>query len=394
MVPAYFYILEEMPLLPNGKINKKELINFEIQKTGNENRIIVKPASNYEDVLYTIWKKILGIEIISTEDNFFELGGHSILAAQMFNEFENATGIKIPLAALFKFQTIKEIVQNIHSDLFKSGWTPLIEIKKNSKEKNIFLVHGAEGNILLYRELAEYLDSGYSVYGLQARGLNGAGYISETIEEMAADYIEAIKKVQPSGPYNVGGYCMGGTIAYEIAQQLTLNGDKVNNLFLIETYNACFNCASDKHEGESNALVENIKFHFDNIKKLSGSDKVKFIRQKSEVLKRRTFAKINSFSDAMGFNLKDDPGTSKLTFKVRDINDKAQMDYTPETYSGKTVLLRPRVSYSAEPDPDFGWKDLINGEFKVYNLDLAPRGMLIEPFVKETAAIISNELSV
>ncbi len=393
MVPAYFNIIDEMPLLPNGKINKKELANYEIQKTNDENRIIVKPANQFEEVLYSIWKKILGIEIISTEDNFFELGGHSILAAQIFNEFETATGIKIPLASLFRFQTIKEIVQSIQSDSFKSGWTRLIEIKKGSANKNLFLIHGAEGNVLLYRELAKYLDTDYSVFGLQARGLNGSGYISETIEEMAIDYIEAIKKVQPSGPYNMGGYCMGGTIAYEMAHQLTLNGDKVDNLFLIETYNACFSCDNIELKNHHNELIENIKFHFDNVKKLNGSDKIKFISQKAEVFKRRAVAKINSVSNSIGIKINDEPGTSKSTFKVRDINDKAQVDYAPGPYTGKTILLKPKVSYTSEPDPDFGWRDLVNGEFKVYNLDLAPRGMLVEPFVKETAAIISREIN-
>ena len=393
MVPSYFNFIDKMPLLPNGKINRKELANYEIQKTNDEKRLIVKPENHYEEILVNIWKKILGLEIISTEDNFFELGGHSILAAQMFNEFETAAGIKIPLAALFKYQTIKEIVQSIQSDSFKSGWTPLIEIKKGITNKKIFLIHGAEGNVLLYRELAKYLDPGYSVFGLQARGLNGAGYVSETIEEMAIDYIEAIKKVQPAGPYNIGGYCMGGTIAYETAQQLILNGEKVDNLFLIETYNACFNSGNAQPENHSSEMIENIKFHFENVKKLSGSDKVKFIGQKAVVFKRRAFAKINSVTDALGIKHQDNPGTSGLTFKVRDINDKAQMDYMPESYSGKTILLRPKVSYNSEPDPNFGWKELLNGDFKVYNLDLAPRGMLVEPFVKETAAIISKELS-
>lgn len=163
MVPSYFNFIDKMPLLPNGKINRKELANYEIQKTNDEKRLIVKPENHYEEILVNIWKKILGLEIISTEDNFFELGGHSILAAQMFNEFETTAGIKIPLAALFKYQTIKEIVQSIQSDSFKSGWTPLIEIKKGITSKKIFLIHGAEGNVLLYRELAKYLDPGYSV---------------------------------------------------------------------------------------------------------------------------------------------------------------------------------------------------------------------------------------
>ena len=103
-------------------------------------------------------------------------------------------------------------------------------------------------------------------------------------------------------------------------------------------------------------------------------------------------ARLNSVYDKLGFELNKEEGASKLTFKVRDSNDKAQENYIPENYTGKTVLLRPVVSYTSEPDPDFGWRHLALGNFIVYNLDLAPRGMLVEPFVKETAEIITKEL--
>ena len=186
---------------------------------------------------------------------------------------------------------------------------------------------------------------------------------------------------------------MGGTIAYEIAQKLYKSGDEVKNLFLIETYNVCFLESNICADNTDRAKIENIKFHFYNIKRLNGSDKVKFISQKADVFKRRTLARINSVSDKMGIHVKTESGLSKAMFRVRDINDKAQTEYKPEVYNGKTVLLKPIISYSSEPDPNFGWDKLIKGKYKVYNLDLAPRGMLIEPYVVETAAIISKELS-
>lgn len=392
MVPLYFIPIESLPLLPNGKVNRKELEKFDTNTITNDIRDIKRPENKNEEILLNIWKKLLNVESISTDDNFFDIGGHSILAAQMFTELEKVTGKRIPLATLFKAQTIAELANVIEKESLELKWSPLVKIKKGKPDApNLFLVHGAEGNVLLYRDLANYLSPDCTIYGLQSRGLNGSGYIPASIEEMAVDYIEAIKNVQPDGPYNIGGYCMGGTIAYEIAQELYKAGDEVKNLFLIETYNICFN-ENQFIVSSGSEKIENIKFHFNNVKRLSGSDKTKFLTQKAKVLKRRTIARLNFVSSKVGISITNNQGTSKATFKVRDINDKAQTEYKPEVYNGKTVLLKPMISYSSEPDPNFGWDKLIKGKYKVYNLDLAPRGMLIEPYVVETAAIISKEI--
>lgn len=392
MVPPFFVYMESLPLTPNGKIDRKELERLntiEIHKA----KALIKPKDLLEEKLVQIWQKLLCLKEISTDDNFFELGGHSILAAQMFAELEKETGKKIPLATLFKHQTISEIADTIHSDEWRENWSPLVLIKEGDEKAPLFLIHGAEGNVLLYRDLAGHLDDAQPVYGLQSRGLNGSDYAPESIEEMAYDYIEAIKKVQPEGPYNLGGYCLGGTIAFEIAQQLMVKGEEIKNLFLIETYNECVSLFTNSFGDRTKEKIENLRFHFENLKSLNGSDKKIFLKHKAEIATRRTFARINSLSSKMGFKTNEDPETSAATRTLRELNDSAQTKYIPESYKGKTILLKPKVSFSCEPDENFGWKDFIQGEFKVYNLDLAPRGMLMEPFVEETAAIISKEMN-
>src|SRR5258708_36944968 len=91
----------------------------------------------------------------------------------------------------------------------------------------LFLSHGAEGNVLLDRNLARYLGPDQPVYGLQSQGLNGDGRLNTTIQEMASQYLKEIMTVQSHGPYFLGGYCFGGAIAFEMAQQLTPLGEKV-----------------------------------------------------------------------------------------------------------------------------------------------------------------------
>ncbi|MGQ9848379.1 MAG: thioesterase domain-containing protein, partial [Bacteroidales bacterium] len=336
---------------------------------------------------------LLGITGIGIDDNFFEIGGHSILAAQMLADFEKQTGKRIPLAEMFTAQTIRQLAGIVENESIKLKWSPLVEIKKgDSSLTPLFLIHGAEGNVLLYKDLVNRLNANRPIYGLQAKGLDGKNLFNYTIEEMAEDYIRAIKSVQPSGPYNLGGYCMGGSVAYEIALRLNARGERVANVFLLETYNACTLDQNQLSKTRIRDKIENIKFHFDNVKSLSGKEKITFIKKKAETAIKRTGARINKFASDFGLsNISE--SASYLTLTLRDINDKAQMEYSPSKYKGKVVLLRPKVSFATEPDAKFGWGDFIEGELKVYNLENAPRGMLTEPFVKHTAQIIESELN-
>lgn len=391
MIPSLIIPIEDLPLTPNNKIDKKALAAKEItavvSHTSNS-----KPENETQKILLEIWETLLGIPGIGIDDNFFEIGGHSILAAQMLADFEKQTGKRIPLAEMFTAQTIRQLAGIVEKETINLKWTPLVEIKKGeSALAPLFLIHGAEGNVLLYRDLANRLNSNITVYALQAKGLDGKNSFNYSIEEMAEDYIPAIKSVQPSGPYHIGGYCMGGSVAYEIAMRLTARGEQVANVFLLETYNACTLDHNHLRKTRVKEKIENIKFHFDNVKSLSGKEKITFIKRKTETAIKRTGARINKLAANIGLSNKGE-SASYLTLTLRDINDKAQMEYSPLKYKGKVVLLRPKISFATEPDPKFGWGDFVEGELKVYNLDNAPRGMLTEPFVKHTAQIIESEL--
>ncbi|AFH50187.1 Nonribosomal peptide synthetase DhbF [Ignavibacterium album JCM 16511] len=392
MIPALIIPIEQFPLTPNNKVDKKTLAEKDISGIISYTSS-AKAETENQKTLVQIWENLLGITGIGIDDNFFELGGHSILAAQMLANFEKATGKKIPLAEMFTSQTIRQLSAIIEAEKSKMKWSPLVEIRKGDVAlPPLFLIHGAEGNIFLYRDLAKRLNSNRTVYGIQARGLNGEDHIHQSIEEMAADYIKAIKSVQSKGPYHIGGYCMGGSVAYEMALQLSKNGDEVANVFLLETYNACLLESEELKKNRIKEKIENIKFHFVNVNSLSGKEKIAFIQSKAETALKRTSARISKLSSSLG--LADNNESKKhITLTLREINDNAQMRYSPGNYKGKVVLLKPKVSFATESDPKFGWGDFVEGGLKIYNLDVAPRGMLSEPFVKQTSGIIDSEMS-
>ena len=145
-------------------------------------------------------------------DNFFELGGHSLLAARLFAQIEKLTGKNLPLATLFQAPTIDGISALLRREGRGSSWSSLVAIKPTGDRSPFFCVHAAGGNVLGYRSLASRLDPDQPVYGLQARGLDGADVPLESVEEMAAQYVREVRALQPAGPYYLGGACFGRTM--------------------------------------------------------------------------------------------------------------------------------------------------------------------------------------
>ena len=163
------------------------------------------------------------------------------------------------------------------------SWSSLVPIRASGSKKPLFLVHGAEGNILLYREVTQHLGPDQPVYGLQSQGLNGDGRFLTTVEEMASHYLKEILEAQPHGPYFLGGYCLGGTIAYEMAQQLTALGEKVEVVFMLDTCNFASVSPSKVSWLEPLHFLQNLWFHAANIFSLGAKDRKKFLRQKVDV---------------------------------------------------------------------------------------------------------------
>ena len=187
--------------------------------------------------LARIWQEELGVEVVGPDQNFFDLGGDSSLAVRMFSQVEKMFGVKLPLATLYDAPTIEELAVILRGEASNHRWSPLVPIQVVGSRPHFFCVHGAGGTVLMYRELSQHLGDDQPFYGLQSHGLDGSCPPLHRVEEMAAIYVREIRKVQPQGPYFVGGYCMGGTVAYEVAQQLYEQGETVALLALFDTMN-------------------------------------------------------------------------------------------------------------------------------------------------------------
>jgi amino acid adenylation domain-containing protein len=240
MIPAVFVQLEALPLTPNGKVDRLGLPPATIADLTSE-ATYVTARTPLEAQLADIWISVLQLDRVGIQDNFFDLGGNSLLAIQIFAQIEAVFQQRVPLAILFQAPTISQLAMVLQEQSYAQAWSPLVEIQTGGSKPPLFCMHGGGFNVLIYRNLAQNLGPDYPVYGLQAQGLNGDPTqpipdIRDLLEDLAADYIQEIRRVQPHGPYFLAGLSAGGNIAFEMAQQLQAAGEEVPFLGMFDSY--------------------------------------------------------------------------------------------------------------------------------------------------------------
>lgn len=233
MVPHVFHILDKMPRTLNDKIDRTALLEYTPDSENKDKHI--KPRTKEEELVAEIWKESLKKESIDIFSNFFEMGGHSIMAVNVMVKLEKKTGVRIPLSALFQHSTIEKFAKLLNSENeIESNY--LVPLKPNGNKTPLFIVHGSGLNILNFAHVINHFDEDQPVYGFQGIGPNGYDNWFESIETMAAKYIESIIKINPNGPYAVAGFSFGGIVAFEIAKQLKDQGKTVNTIALLDSY--------------------------------------------------------------------------------------------------------------------------------------------------------------
>jgi hypothetical protein len=238
--------------------------------------------------------------------------------------------------------------------------------------------------VLLYRELAHRLGSEQPVYGLQSKGLDGENSYHTEIEEMAAEYLLEIKKIQPEGPYLLGGYCMGGTVALEMAQRLYEMGDQVALLALFETYN--FSEIKERSYIEHFFYyLQKVDFHWRNFWLLDNKGRWKFINEKIKVAGDRRKVWLGTLASKLGRSFEKMNGHATLSAAIWKANDQAALNYIPKVYPGRITQFLPIKDYKHHYAPQLGWENLTAGGLEKITLPVYPAGMLVDPFVSVTA---------
>ena len=390
MIPSAFQQLETLPHTPNGKVDRRSLP----VPAGNPNltgRTYVTPRNKLEEKITSIWREVLRVDKIGIQDDFFDLGGHSLTAVRMFHQIQKTFGKKLPLSVLYDAPDIERLAAVLDIQADTGNWPSLVKMKPgDSHHTPFFCIHGAGGNVLLYKDLIKHLRPEQTVYGLQAQGLNGRLPIHDSIEEMASFYINEIKTVQPAGPYLLGGYCMGGAVAYEMARQLHSGNESAALVSLFET-------SIWSNPGKLNFFdifyhhVQKIDFHFRNV--LISNHKISFLKEKSNIAKDRGFLWADHFRHRKNGNGNMEKGRENITLiQLWGNNDHVLEKYRPRKYPGRITLFTPAEEYRISARIGMDWSRLAEGGVCIRKLPVYPAGMLIEPFAALLAAGLTDAI--
>ncbi len=391
MVPAAIMILERFPLTPNGKVDRKSLpaparAAAEAGFTGAVSR------DSLDLQLIKLWEKILNVRPVGLRDNFFDLGGNSLGAVRLFSEMRKLYGRSFPLSVLFQAPTVEKLADIVRKGGWKPDWNSLVAIQPGGTKPTFFCVHGGGGNVLIYRELSRYLGKDYPFYGLQARGLDGSSDYLTTTVAMAESYLREMRELQPEGPYYIGGFCMGGQVAFEMARRLVADGQEVKLLFVIDTHN--FNGIPPRLtliEKVGN-IGQKIKFHSSNILQLGVKGQIAYFTEKSKIALRREVERVRlKISHIFKLNSHRDVSGPEQEF-LEDINDRAFLAYVPDVYPGKMTICRPRRNYSFLRDPYNGWGAVAAGGIEIIELPSDPGGIFLDPYVQTLAERLKEQI--
>jgi natural product biosynthesis luciferase-like monooxygenase protein len=357
MVPAWIEFLEDLPRTPNQKIDRRALPEPRPTVEGEQ----VGPRDEVERALVEIWERELRVEPIGIDDDFFRLGGHSLLAMRVFNQIERRLGRRLPLATLFTAPTIRRLAEILRHESWTPEWTALVPIRREGSRPPLFCVHSHGGHVLQYHDLAHHLGPDQPFYGLQAVGLDGRHPPYRRIEDMARHYIREVRSVQPHGPYFLGGDCLGGAVAYEMARQLREEGEEVAMVAMFDAFCPGHPRLKPYVPAPAYGTVHRLRivgFHLRTLMRLPWSQARPYLTERAQ---RAGFAVAAKLGRLLGRH-------SPL-LATQAALEEAYAGYRPRPYPGRLTLFRSRrLPAGIQPDPLMGWEGLAGEGVEVREL--------------------------
>ncbi|MER9209683.1 amino acid adenylation domain-containing protein [Mesorhizobium sp. M0771] len=346
-----------------------------------------------------VYRDILGLDEVALTDSFFDLGGDSLSALSVIDRIEQLTGERWAVSLLLEHQTPRGLATALSKTRRSARPNALVPIQTGGSRTPLFCPHPFGGHVLLYTPLAKALGTEQPLFGLQARGLDGEAGPHLSIPEMAREYVEAIKSVQPRGPYQLVGLSMGGSIAWEMGCQLRDAGDEVAIVGLLD--------AKALHKDEEHTS--------DRYHRLLGDRRIPdWLSEQAVTLSvlfpalKKDWRKLKSIKREcqvtalldLGMQAGNVPemGETQLNniLAVAEANKIALREYTPRFNDSRSVLFAARKGLRTstnEPDGDLGWKQFARARLEIHEVPGDHYTMVAPPHVRVLATKLKDYLN-
>ncbi len=391
MVPSSVVQLQELPLTASGKLDRKALPAM--QQSRLPARLL--PHDELELKLTILWEELLNVTPVGRRDSFFSLGGHSFLAVALLNRIKEQFGQELPLSVLFEDPTIEHLGEALRRSYHPTERSNLVQIQPKGEETPIFFVHAISGGALCYLPLARLL-SDRPFYGLQAIDLEDQNRTAPlSIEERAAQYLQAIRKARPQGPYLLGGWSFGGYVAFEMARQLRQQDEDVGLLALLDIEGWI--------DGEDPAQRDDVELLLVTANDAIQNEEPSLVFSLSEIQKIAPEERLPQLLDVM-IKAKVLPAhvtVQQIQNYLRSYRerDASLRQYRLSPYDGTVTLIRttdrppPAAKSGLDPeDPTLGWSALSTSPVQVLFVPGSHYNMIYAPHVEHVANALNTQL--
>ena len=395
MVPSAFVELASLPLTPSGKLDRRALPAPD-RTRGLTDRPFVAPRSEVEAALAEVWAQVLGVDRVGVEDDFFSLGGDSIRSIRM-RALAGERGLGFTVQQLFQHPTVAQLAQEIQvvtespqRPEFRPVASPprlVVALKEGGEGIPFFCVHPVGGTVFCYSRLAALLKNERPFYGIEAQGLDGSLPPLREVKSMARRYLAEVRAIQVEGPFLLGGWSFGGTVAFEMACQMQELGEEVGLLAILDSRAPSFETAATWISLEADFLagfgmelgIDPATFGALRSVDGLGSMEERLTAVFEEVLQKRLVPK------------EIDPLVLRSLFEIYKANLLALNAYRPAVYHGHITLFEASEDRNSNDKSLRGWSAFAKG-VKLYQARGGHFGMLREPHVESLAAELRLQL--
>ena len=377
MVPAAFVLLDQLPLTANGKVDRRALP----RPAPTLETTAASPPATLNDLerrIAAIWKDLLGLSHVAPQDDFFRLGGDSLKALHLLARIEREIGRRLSHAAFIAGPSIAAIAAALR-DQAPDQFACLVPLQPQGSRPPLFCVHGGGGHCYYYRDLARRLGPDQPFWGLQGRHVDGRFSRQTSVEEMAASYLDEVKRMAPDGPYYLAGASFGGKVAFEMAQMLRQRGEEVALVAMFDTWGPGYpQYRVGRVLRALGWLYRRVEHHVGSLFMLEPSHRAAYLRAKAA----KTCQEI---LDLIRLNVARLPGIA--TNGPEAAIDEgfiavASRAYRPSFYPGKLVLFRSRQQpLGIVHEPSLGWAGLA-AALEIHDVVGLHAAVVAEPRVK------------